>query len=349
MNIKLLPPDINKSRSDFAVEELPDGTLAIRYALAAIKGVGGAAMNVLVQDREESGPFTDLFDLAGRVGAKALSKKQYEALTNAGAFDSLNPNRAQCFAAIEMLTAHGQSEAQQKESGQNSLFGGDVLVVAKPKLPDIKDWLPLERLQYEFNAIGFYLSAHPLDSFARTLQKIGVVRYADIGMQLARSSSSRFKFAGVVLVKSEKISKSGNRFAFVQLSDSSGVYETVVFSEMLAAHRDLLEPGTAIILSADVQMQEEGYRLTTQQIQPLDKVISTVAESIAIAVEKPEAVNGLKSMLEKLPKGKTKVSLLLRPDFDEEIELELPGAWQMDQKFRATVTTLPGVLEVVEG
>src|SRR5690606_18020119 len=184
MGIALLPPDVNRSDAVFAVEVLPEGQetkgkggKAIRYALGAIKGVGIEAMRDLVRARREGGPFRDLFDFARRVDPRHLNRRQLENLIKAGAFDSLEPNRARVIAAVDTLVRYAQGQAADRETGQESLFGGAAF--ATPRLPQMPDWDVMERLRQEFEAVGFYLSAHPLDAY--NTRRLGVARSAEIG------------------------------------------------------------------------------------------------------------------------------------------------------------------------
>ncbi len=168
LKVTLLPPDVNRSAPIFSVEELPGGERAIRYALAAVKGVGEQAMRSLVAERMANGPFKDLMDLSRRLDVRAVNKKMLENLACAGAFDGLVRNRRQVHAAVEMLVRNAHAMTEERESGQVSLFGGPATggTLRAPALPDVPDWEPLERLRHEFDAIGFYLSAHPLDGYA---------------------------------------------------------------------------------------------------------------------------------------------------------------------------------------
>ena len=149
LQIPLLPPDINKSMAEFAVERTDDGKFGVRYALAAIKGVGRDAMNRLAEERAANGPFKDLFDVAERLDQRVINKRLLESLVKAGAYDSLNKNRAQTFGAVEALTRHSQATHESRGSNQNSLFGDDT-AQRRPPLPKVPDWAPMERLQNEF-------------------------------------------------------------------------------------------------------------------------------------------------------------------------------------------------------
>ena len=172
LQIPLLPPDVNRSMAEFAVETTPEGKKGVRYALAAIKGVGRDAMSRLAEERKSNGPFKDLFDVAERLDQRVINKRLLESLVKAGAFDSLNKNRAQTFGAVEALIAPFAGDARARGSNQNSLFGDDT-AQRRPPLPKVPDWAPMERLQNEFAAIGFYLSSHPLAAYERSLRAAG--------------------------------------------------------------------------------------------------------------------------------------------------------------------------------
>lgn len=347
LNIPLLPPDINKSDAVFAVEKLHDEKLAIRYALGAIKGVGLESMRMMVQDRDTNGAFNDLADIARRGANAGMNKKQWEALAAAGAFDAIEKNRAKSHGAADILLRYAQSVRADHMSGQGNLFG-DELALAPPPLPDAKPWPMLEALQYEFGAVGFYLSAHPLDSFARVLSRLNVTRYADLGDALLRSRSTRMKLAGVVVGVAIKTAKSGNRFAFVQMSDASGVYEVTVFAETLLRHRDLLVAGKTLLLAVDVQGTDDGFRFTVQQVDLLEAAASDVADGMMITLGSDKPLPALKDLVSTLPPGKGEIFLkLLLPD-GTRAELQLPGRYRMPPAQRHAITLMNGVVGVEE-
>ncbi|HCX66314.1 MAG TPA: DNA polymerase III subunit alpha, partial [Rhodobiaceae bacterium] len=159
LGIKVSPPCVNRSEALFGVD---NGE--ILYALSAIKNVGRQAMEHLVEERRANGPFRDLFDFASRISPRLVNKRTFENLARAGAFDALNPNRAQVLASADLLLGTANAAAQERESQQDSLFGGDSgVMAAQPALPNVDPWYPMQRLTEEFNAVGFYLSGHPLD------------------------------------------------------------------------------------------------------------------------------------------------------------------------------------------
>jgi len=359
LGIALLPPDINRSEVEFSVEAEPPplpsaaggggqggGKPAIRYALAAVKGVGAQAMSDLVAERRANGPYKDLFDFARRLDTKSFNRRQFENLVKAGAFESLNPNRAQSFAAADLLLRQASRAAEERQDGQHSLFGGiDAGFAARPSLPVVPDWPPVERLQQEFEAIGFYLSAHPLDPYGKSLERAGILRFGDLAAALAANGSTRFRFAGIVVGRKERTSARGSRFAFVQLSDNSGVFEITLFSEILGQSRALLDSGQPLIVTVDVRHEEDSYRLTAQKIEPLDNVVANAVAGLKVFVGEPEAVPKLKNLLGREMVGRGRVTLVLDLP-GSEVEIALPGGFRVDPRIRAAVKSLPGIVDV---
>ncbi|MGH2830963.1 MAG: DNA polymerase III subunit alpha, partial [Actinomycetota bacterium] len=347
LKIRLLPPDINRSRATFSVETLPDGSRAIRYALAALKNVGAGAMAALVKAREAGGPFRDLFDFTARLDAQVLNKRQLESLVCAGALDSLNPNRRQTFESIETVLRHAQSVASARDSQQVSLFGGfEPQDGARFALPSVADWPAMDRLRHEFEAIGFYLSAHPLDAYGNSLRRLEVVRFGDLAGWLVGRSATRAKLAGVVVSRQERTSARGNRFAFVQLSDPSGIWEATVFSDLLATSRDQLEPGSTVLLTVDVRTENDALRLTAQSVRPLDEAVAHAAAGLRVFLKDQAPLDSVKSVMQRQGKGRGRVSLVLEIDRAREVEMALPGGWAIAAGARAAIRAIPGVVDV---
>jgi DNA polymerase-3 subunit alpha len=346
-HIRLLPPDINHSHALFSVEVQPDGSRAIRYALAALKGVGGAAMQMVVTERMTNGTFRTLFDFAERVDPKALNKKQLEGLIASGAFDSMHANRAQLTANIETLTRHGASHAAAKASGQGGLFGGNTSA-ARPTLTAAPPWDDLTRLKNEFDAVGFYLSAHPLDSYKIMLERIGVLPVVTVGKQMQTRESNRVKLAGIVLSKQERVAKSGNRFAFLQASDATGSFEVTLFSDLLVMVRPHLEVGTALLLDVDVQGAGDDLRYVARSLEPLKTAAERLAQGVRLTIRHESTLQPLATMLAQAPKGKARVQLVIELDDGAEAEIDLAGAWQINEAGKAQIRALPGAAELQE-
>jgi DNA polymerase-3 subunit alpha len=339
--IELLPPDINRSETAFSVE---DG--AVRYALAAIRNVGSAAVQGIVDERRQNGPFKSLSDFASRIDSKSINKRMMENLVRAGAFDGLEPNRARLLGGLDTVMAFANRAASERDSGQASLFGGGSDTVETLRLPESGDWSPMERLNEEFSAIGFYLSAHPLDMYGPTLERLKVVPYADL-MDRIRSSagSTRFNLAGVVSGRQERTSARGNRFAFIQMSDATGVYEMTAFSEVLAGARELLDSGRPLMVTVDAQLEGEGARLTAQLFQYLDEAAKNVSVGLVIYLDDPEPVGNVQSLLERVGRGSGEVTVISRLGMEREVSIRLPTRYKLNMEAANAVKSLPGVVD----
>ncbi len=357
LGIKLLPPDVNRSEVVFAVEPVApkapgDGmTTAIRYALAAVKNVGRQAMAGLVAEREARGPFRSLGDLAERLDARLLNKRQLESLVAAGAFDSLNPNRHQTFEAVEQILRYSGLAASDRASNQGSLFAtldGASAPAAAIALAPLPDWPAMERLKREFDAIGFYLSAHPLDAYGKTLERLGVISAVEAEERLlAGRGAARVRLAGTPIARQERTAKSGNRFAFLQLSDMSGVFEVMLFSEVLSAARELIDQGVPLLIAADGRLDGEQVRYTAQTIEPLDKAAANVGASLRIYLSDPAPVESLKRLLEREARGKGRIWLVAMSE-GRETEIALAGRYSCSPPLRQAIKALGGVVQVEE-
>ena len=350
LKIPLLPPDINKSGVVFGVETIVNGTnvFAVRYALAAIKNVGRQAMEELVAERNTNGTYADLADFATRLGQSGANKRQFENLVRAGAFDSFDPNRKRLFEAAEGVMRLATQSAHERSSGQESLFGGALSEDdnMRLRLPDTLDWPVMERLTQEFEAVGSYLSAHPLDAYAGQLRRLRVTDAADLTTGMAGTAPN---VAGVVISRQERTSAKGNRFAFVQVSDTSGVFEVVVFSELLATGRELLEGGQRVLITVDVRADDgAGVRLSATNVRPLDEALANASTELQIVIEDEEAIPGIQHALETGEPGKCKVALIVDIGDHQEVEVKLPKKIALTGDFRAAVAHLPGVVAILD-
>ncbi len=346
LGIDLLPPDINRSYADFSVEQAEDGKPAIRYALAALKNVGAAAMNGIVAERNENGPYSDLFDLAQRVDARMVNKRQLESLARAGAFDAICDNRGQAFDAVEYLIRHANVAQNDRDSSQVSLFGSETSVVPRSELPDADDWPTEKRLQQEFEAVGFYLSAHPLQSFTEECKRLNVVSWLDIQNDVV--NDGRVKIAGVVLGRRFTMSSRGSKMAFVQLSDATGTFEVTAFSEVLANDSELLESNSPLLITADLQTRQDMIRLTAQKIEPLAEAAAQATARLRIFLETEEAIQHLANVIELHgKKGRGRLDLVIDTDV-QEVEMTIPGAYVISAAIRSAIKAIPGIRDIRE-
>jgi DNA polymerase-3 subunit alpha len=346
-DIKVELPCVNESEVDF----LP-GPKRIRYSLAALKNIGASAVEALVAERQANGPFKSLADFASRSNPKTLNKRALETLAAAGAFDALEPNRALVAGNVEQILALGNRLASDAAQGITDLFGGGS--GSKSGGLDLrpqKNWTPMEKLQHEFDAVGFFLSGHPLDSYAGIMNKLGVVTYAHMEAKAERGNVAA-RVAGIVVSVRERRSQKGNKFAFAMFSDSTGQFESVIFSDVLNAARDLLTPGTPVVVSVEGERDGDTLKLRTQGIQSLDDAAASVQRGLKVRLDKrvvqsKNTIGELKAMLKPGGKG----SIVLSLDIDEkgrEVEFAIPGKFDISPAQQGALWTVPGVVEVVE-
>ncbi len=344
MGVAVLPPDINRSGAEFRVE-VADGVQCIRYALAAVKKVGLAAMQALVLARGDT-PFADVADLAARIDPRQLNKMQLENLARAGAFDTLNPNRQQMFAAAETILRRAQAQAEEAESGQIGLFGGG----AKPealRLPPGPDWPGMERLGYEADAIGFHLTAHPLDSYGPLLRRLGVIPSNQMEAR-AQAGATRVKLAGCVIASKERTTRTGSRMAWIRLSDQGGSFEVTVFSEVLGAAREALKSGSAVLMGVELKLDGENLRVTATDCTGLDQAANQAGAGMRIWLDRTEAVPHIRSILAREDRGKGRVTLVPRTGTEQAVEITLPGGFQVTPRLAQALKIVPGVERVEE-
>ena len=345
LSVPLLPPDINASRRDFAVEDhAEEGNeqgKAIRYALAALKNVGGSAMERLAAERDATAPFKSLGDFAKRLDSQLINKRTVENLACAGAFDSLDPNRHRVYRGAEIILRHAHAATEDRNSNQVNLFGG-AGEEPELKLPEVEDWPAMERLAQEFNAVGFYLSAHPLDSY--NLERLRVIPSSSLA-RAARLGPGLKRLAGIVTAKRELNNKKGQRMAFVQFSDTDGVFEVTLFSELLSQVRELLDSKQPLLINAAIEVRGEDDlpRITGQSIEPLDQAMANSAAGIRVYLRDEKPLAPLKSVLAREGRGRSPVALVVNFDDGREAEFELPERFQLSAQVRQAIKAIPGV------
>jgi DNA polymerase-3 subunit alpha len=344
--IKILPPDINRSDADFRVERLEDGRLAIRYALAAVKKVGFGAMETVTAARGET-PFDTVADFAARVDPRQVNRMQIENLIRAGAFDRLDNNRARLFAAAETILRRAQADHDEKQSGQIGLFGGIASAPEPLRLPEIPDWPPLERLAFEAEAVGFHLTAHPLDAYAAALRRIGVTKSVHVESRAA-AGTTRVKIAGTIVAIKERITRTGSRMAWVRISDASGSVEVTCFSEVLNRSREILASGCNVLVSAELKTDGDAVRVTAMDVSALDQAATLAGASIRIWLRESAAVPHIRDILGRESGGRGRVTLVPRIGTHQDVEIALPGGYNVTPRLAQALKSLPGVDQVEE-
>jgi DNA polymerase-3 subunit alpha len=359
LGIRVVAPNINRSGVGFEVEDQ-----AIHYSLAALKGVGSAAVESLVTVRS-SKPFADLSNFASRINPRMINKRVLESLAAAGAFDDIEANRAVAFAAADVILAIAQREQEATESGAFQFCFGETAAQPAMRLPKVEPWLSAERLQKEFDAIGFFLSGHPLDDYVLALKRLRVQSWAEFARSV-RAGASAGRVAGTVVARIERRTRTGSKMGIIDLSDPSGHYEAVLFSEGLQQFRDLLEPGNPVLLTLSAEVQGEEVRARIQSVEPLDQATAGVQKGLRVFVRSEAPLEGVAKRFEqsqitaqqsvlkprqpstRSPAAKSdgEVSLVLMLDRGAEVEIRLPGRFNISPQIAGAIKAVPGVVAV---
>ncbi len=338
LGIEVVPPSVKTSYRDFEV-----GENRIFYSLAALKGVGDAAVEHIVARRAEK-PFASLEDFCERVDPKIVGKRVLEALIMAGALDCFGHDRAAMMAGLDRMMGLASRASEDAALGITDMFGGAAVSEQKLHLPVTEPWLPADRLHREFQVVGFYLSAHPLDEYRGALQKMRVQSWAEFAAAVKRGSTAG-RLAGTVTSKQERKTRTGNKMGVVNFSDTSGQYEAVLFSESLAQYRDLLEPGRSLIITVSAEDRPEGVNMRIQTVQSLEDMASQVQKALRIYVRDPGPVGTLATQL--TTRGEGHVSFIVIKDGTSgEVEIELPERYRISTQIASAMRAVPGVVEV---
>jgi len=361
MEVPLLLPDINRSGVCFTVEKVPADyceeeddprqNQGVRYALGAIKGVGEKAMEGIVQERTENGFYKDIYDFSERVNPKLLNKRQVERLAAAGAFDGLLPERAQAYAAADIVMRMAQMEAKERESEQTNLFAGAIATaVDKPLLPIVKQWTDTQMLDEERKAVGFYISAHPLDSYETVLERERIISarevYGDLGFV-----GQTVRMAGAILSYREGMTKRGNKFGRLTLSDRTDSFEMMAFEDDLEQMRTLVDEGAPMVVAVQVRKRDDDdtVGLSCRGMESLEQVAAQSSKGLFVDVEAEDAFAAIKAVLERKSGGKGQV--IVRVPIHEtkrHAEFRLEGRYKVTPELRQAIAAEMGVLSVAE-
>ncbi|MDY0190524.1 MAG: DNA polymerase III subunit alpha [Desulfuromonas sp.] len=282
MGIEVLPPDINASIRSFTVHEN-----SMRFGLGAVKGVGAAALESIISERE-NGPYETLHDFCQRVDLSKVNKKVVDALIKCGAFDSLGGNRAQHEAVLENAMEIGQRVQREQQIGQESLFGMDEMVShvgsSYAELPDIEEWNDKLRLNYEKEALGFYITGHPLARHSAEIKRFATCDTAGLP---GRHDKEDVRVCGIVAGIKELVTKKGDRMAFINLEDLSGAVEVVVFPEAFKAAGDYLKGDEPLMVYGTLDIGEESCKILATDIVPLHEVKQKQTTDVFVRVSTP--------------------------------------------------------------
>jgi DNA polymerase-3 subunit alpha len=340
LGLRIEPPSVNHSEVGFVPS---DG--AIRYSLAAVKNVGRHAVEHLCEERAARGPFRGVSDFARRINPRLLNKRALETMAASGAFDELGIDRATALANVDRLIAAGNRSIETSAEGQEDLFSGATHVPPPIELRPAKPFVPTDRLSLEFEAIGFFLTGHPLDDYKDVLDALGAETWAEFAAK-ARTRRVVGTVAGTVLHARERKGKTGNAYAFVAFSDATGQFEAVIFSELLAASRALLEPGTAVLLDVEAEADGEAVKVRVQRLVSLDKAAEARHAGMKIYLDDTRALAPLAEQVGG-GGGQGQFRLVLRlDDLSREIEFVLPQGIDATPKQRSALKLVDGVSSI---
>jgi DNA polymerase-3 subunit alpha len=339
LGIDVVAPSVTSGFRAFEV-----GENRIFYSLAALKGVGDAAVEHIVEKRKD-GPFKSLADFCERIDPKIVGKRVFESLITAGALDCFGHDRASMMAGVERMMGLGALAQQNAASGQADIFGASLGSQSQAlNLPTVDAWLAADRLHREFQVVGFYLSAHPLDEYKDALQKMRVLNWGEFSAAVKRGATAG-RLAGTETSKQERTTRTGNKMGVVTFSDTTGQYEAVLFSEALAQYRDLLEAGRSVVITVAAEDRPEGINLRINGVQSLEEEASRIQTALRIFVRDAAPLGTLSGQL--TTKGEGQVSIIVLKDANQgEVEIELPNRYRISPQIASAMRAVPGVVEV---
>ena len=338
MGIKILPPDINKSKMDFDVEEND-----IRYGLGAIKNTSQKDMIQINDEVHQNGNFKDLYDFAQRLDASVLSKKNLEFLAYSGTFDAIENNRNKVYQSINILSSISNAAMEKNSNNQDYLFDDEFENFSHIPLPEVDNWTNSESLEKEFTAIGFYLSGHPLNEYEQIIKDKKIKYYSDIN-----SSETKYKIAGTISYVKERKSQRGRNFAFVGLTDENNQFEITLFSDILFKVRNFLIPGLSIIAEVETQRNDNNLRLLTIDLFPLEELMKKNINVLKVYVNNPETILKIRDRVEDKGNSKILVQILMNGKDKYQTELKLGNNFIVNPSIKASIKEIEGVLKIEE-
>ena len=315
LGIKVLGPDINESQKNFAVV---DGV--IRFGLAAIKNVGEGAVESVIDIRREGGPFTSFFDFCRRVDLRKVNKRMLEGMIKAGAFDSTGAKRSQLMAVLDQAVEDGAAAQRERDLGQTSIFGADLSGsgtaphAALPPLPDMPEWDQAQRLKYERELTGFYITAHPLTRYETTIRTLSTASTSGLAEM---SDGKEVKLCGIMTTVKTMLTKKGDRMAYLTLEDLQGTVEVIAFPDLYKAAGTLIAPERVVRVTGTIDRGDKGTKLRGSKIEPLaDAQAQSVKRVVIRLSDRPEVKDQLPRLREVLLRhpGATSVALTVPVD-----------------------------------
>jgi DNA polymerase-3 subunit alpha len=329
--IEILPPDVNSSHEGFT----PVGK-AIRFGLAAIKGLGSSAVQMIIRAREEGGPFRSIYDFAERVDQRAVNKRVLESLIKSGAFDGVAANRAAMMAVLDKAIEYGARAQRDKISGQTGLFG-DVMsaAVEEPALPSVPQWSRKESLALEKESLGFYASGHPLEDYAESIK--GLTRF-DSGNIEEATHGDQVALGGIIVELVTKTTKKGDRFALFRLEDQYGSVKVVCWPEQFNKYKNILQSDEVVLVKGKLELSDEGgatgASIIVQEIHQLERARSSAARAIIVRMpERSVSAGSIEALGDLISRHQGSASVLLEVETEDGMVVQL----RPQQFFRVNV------------
>ena len=323
LDIKVLRPDINECFADFRT--IND---KFYYALGGIKAVGYEAISNIVEERLKNGKFNSINDFLSRVNPKDINKLQLEGLVKAGAFDSLNSNRQSLFVSIPSFISKNKYIHDNKKANQIDLFGENE-ENQNDIISNVEDWKFEERLSKEFEAVGFFISDHPLNQFTEIFEDYKISDYSNFN---ANDEIKESNIAATLLKIHERKTAKGNSYAVLKLTDLNSVFELFIFSDLLEINREILKEGNSLILTLikNVSNDENRFkRINVQKIASLKDLFNSPINIASFEVQTEDQVLEISKILK--DEGKTLININFNTE-EKNLKFKLKNLRNLDRK-----------------
>jgi len=322
LGIPVDPPNINTSRGTFVAHDA-----RVQYGMSAIKGVGEHAIAHIVEQREEGGNFTSIFDFASRVDPRICNRRTLESLIQAGAFDTISPKRSQLFHGVEDILSYANRKQEEKRLNQVNLFGGSggSGVLQEPKLPEVSEWTSMERLNRERELIGFYLSGHPLEKYKEDIQLFSTHNLSSECMD-GLSHDSEMNLIGIITSKRVATDRKGRPIAFLMIEDLHSNLEVAVFSTQFDQYAALLEVDNVVWMKGRFNKRDRGNSVVVHAVERVENLREKYQEKLRLSIRlqtqdlTTKSIDRLVELLS-LHQGKTYVKAQV-----ESLEMDRPVA-----------------------
>ncbi|MFC0684782.1 DNA polymerase III subunit alpha [Novosphingobium clariflavum] len=346
--IELAPPDINMSEAEFCVEETHDSH-AVRYALAGIRNVGEKAMEAIVAEREANGKFVSLDDVFRRAPAGSMNRRQLESLAAAGGFDALEPNRAKVLANADTLLAEADRSSRERNSDQNSLFGGDDHVEQDLRLVDAQPWSRMDQMAKERETFGFYFAAHPVEQYRAVASANGARTFSSLMAGGSGGGRAGAVMAAMVENVQKRKTKRGKDFVMVDYSDSSGNFSACCFEEsMVESFVKWGKESACVLLTVELDSPnpDEPPRVTVRGARPLAEVKADARMFLTLDIDRIEAVQELAMLVRTGASGCGEIMATLHLGGGQTQKVRLGRDFALDGDFAEHLASVAGLSNI---